>query len=110
MLIRASLSRHANASHLNGLQLGQHLLPLLVHLPQVFPHMLHHLLHSSKLVLQTGPLGLGHLVQQRLGLLRLLVLLQNAGENVSVDLQSGAHQPHVTVTLEVINEGKRRLS
>lgn len=104
MLIRVSLSRHANISHLNGLQLGHHLVPLLVHLPQVSPHMLHHLLQSSELVLQTGPLGLGHLVQQRVGLVRLLLLLQNAGENVGVDLQSGAHQLHVFVPLKVINK------
>lgn len=106
MLIGVSLSRHANVSgsHLNGLQLDHHLLPLLVHLPQVSLQMLHHLLQSSELFLQTGPLGLGHLVQQRVGLVRLLVLLQNAGENVSVDLQGGAHQPHVIVPLKVINE------
>lgn len=103
MLTSVSLSSHANVSHLNGLQFGHHLLPLLVHLPQVPPHMLHHLLQRSELVRQTGPLGLRHLVQQRAGLVRLLVLLQNAGEDVSVDLQSGAHQPHVAVPLQVIN-------
>lgn len=110
MLIKVSLGRKVTvgAPHLNGLQPGHHLLPILVLLPQVSLQMLHHLLQILKPFLHTGPLGLGHLVQQSFGLALQLVLLQNAGENMSIDLQNVAHQLHVIVPLEEMNEQKRR--
>lgn len=109
MLIKVTLGRNVTVGvpHLNGLQPGHHLLPLLVLLPHVSLQMLHHLLQSLKLGLHTGPLGLGHLVQQSFGLALLLVLIQNAGENMSIDLQNVAHQMHVIVPLEEMNERKK---
>lgn len=93
-LMEAGLRR--NLSHLDVLQLGQHLLSLLVHLTQVSLQLLHLLLQMLERFLHLGRIG--HLGQQS-GIFRLLVP-QNAGEDASVDVQGGAHQLHVIASLQ----------
>lgn len=100
-LMEAGLRR--NPSHLDGPQLGHHLLSLLVHLPQFSPQHLHLLLQIQERVLHRGPLGRRYLVQQSFSLALLLVGLQNPAEDVSVDVQGGAHQLHVIASLKEKN-------
>lgn len=104
-LMEATLSR--NLSHLDGLQPVQLLLSLLVHLLQLPLQRLHSLLQVLERALHLGTLGRRHLAQQGVGLVLLLLLLLNAGEDAIVDVQGGAHHLHVIASLKETKEPER---
>lgn len=81
--------RHTGSSHLYHVQLADDGLSVVARVVQVSLQCLHLPPDLPQILLHLGPLRVGHLIQQSRG---AGLVVQDAGEDPHVDVQSDVHQ------------------
>lgn len=83
--------RQTGSSHLYHVQLADDVLSVVARMVQVSLQCLHLPPDHLQILLYLGPLRVGHLIQQSRGA-GLVLVVQDAGEDPHVDVQSDVHQ------------------